>query len=172
MTTHAVTIAPETITNLVPAVANTAMVTDTSTITVKSGVDLIYLRIIVSQNDDTDVPTVQGAGTLTVTVKDVGGTNLLFTSGVLVGDFDTTAVKSVPHTYIYALPFYGELTTNNAGAIELSDGIFQVISTVATVDDYFVFSVDILTSATDPFAKLQSGPQGVTASGSEGYVGP
>lgn len=136
--------------NLVAATPGTTMATNTATVTQVIGGKTnakdaahgpngltYFFRVRVINNDDQDAPTVQGSGTLTLTVVDVNTTTQL-TSMALIGVFDTTGVVSVPTDYVFSCP--------------LPAGTFTVVSTVSAGDtDLFVYQLDLLAVPHSPF---------------------
>lgn len=178
MTTTTVKLSPGTVTNIAPITQTAPMATNTATVTVQNECQYVLLKVRIVQNDDQDVPTVQGSATLIVTVVDSGSTTIL-TTVALKGIFNTTTVASVPTDYYFAFPFNAlgggaSVATPPTGT---TDGIFTIVSTVSAGDaDQFIYQVDAVAVAAgeawdNPFI-TGSGPQGITASGSEGYVGP
>lgn len=178
MTTSTANLSPGTLTNLCALGADAAVqATNTATVTLKGNASYILLRVRINKNDDTDVPTVQGSGTLVVTVVDSGSTTIL-TTAALKGWFNTVTVASIPTDYVFAFPVYALGGGGSvAPLVGESIGIFTVVSTVASGDDTFNYQIDaIAVPDGDPnvnlFSRQTNGPVSITAAGSEGYVGP
>ena len=150
MTTSTANLTPGSVINLVKATPGTTMVTNTCTVTWVAGGKkpastaaaspsggIVLFRLTHLNNDDQDVPTVQGSGTITLTVVDVNTVTQL-TSMALIGVFDTTAVATVPTEYYYACP--------------LTEGVFTVVTTVSAGDsDLIVYALDALYLPASPF---------------------
>ena len=136
MTTSAVTLTPETLTNVCAAAAAHVAVTDgsqaqatnTATVSPITPLDTVYLKLTILQNDDNDTPTVPGSGTIVLTVVDVNSVTQL--TGPAVG-----AVGS----YYYAVP-------------ALAAGVFTAATTVTAGDsDNLRYQLDAIAVALDPW---------------------